>query len=92
MARKNAAQWALFERNKALRPFLRVVALIDPATNPIYLERHNLVLAVDDPYWDHWVPPLGSKCTLQTLSQRDVDRLVREGEELWFVAPQTGAI
>ncbi|TPJ83884.1 hypothetical protein FJ422_16560 [Mesorhizobium sp. B2-6-3] len=87
MARKNAAQWAEFERIKAFRPFLRVVAIVDAATNVTYLDRHNLVLPVEDPYWDRWVPPLGSKCTLQTLSQRDIDRLLREGERLRFIAP-----
>jgi hypothetical protein len=87
VARKNAAQWVVFERTKAFRPFLRVVAIVDPATNPTYLERHNLVLHIDDPFWNYWVPAIVTKCSLQTLSQRDVDRLLREGEQLRFVAP-----
>ena len=41
-------------------------------------------------YWNHWAPPCGwnCRCTLQSLSQRDIDRMIREGEQLMFVAPQ----
>ncbi|MEW9304722.1 phage head morphogenesis protein [Labrys neptuniae] len=69
--------WAQFERSKALRPYLRYVAIMDGRTRPAHAARHNVCLPVDDPYWDHWAPPCGwrCRCTLQSLSQRDVDRM-----------------
>ncbi|MBP0439444.1 phage minor head protein [Tianweitania sediminis] len=81
--------WASFERNKKARPFLRYVALLDDRTRPAHRARHNLVLPVDHPYWDRWAPPCGwnCRCTLQSLSQRDIDRLQREGEALTFDPP-----
>ncbi|WP_422371336.1 phage minor head protein [Hoeflea sp.] len=84
-----AGHWASFERNKPRRPWLRYVALLDDATRRSHRARHNLVLPVDDPYWDHWAPPCGwnCRCTLQNLSDRDVDRLKREGERLVFDPP-----
>jgi SPP1 gp7 family putative phage head morphogenesis protein len=84
-----AGHWASFERNKPRRPWLRYVALLDDATRPSHRARHNLVLPVDDPYWDHWAPPCGwnCRCTLQSLSDRDVDRLKLEGERLVFDPP-----
>lgn len=72
-----AGHWASFERNKAARPYLRYVAILDQATRPEHAARHNLCLPVDHPYWDVWAPPCGwnCRCTLQSLSQHDVDRM-----------------
>lgn len=84
-----AGHWASFERSKVARPFLRYVAILDDATRPQHRARHNLVLPVDHPYWNVWAPPCGwnCRCTLQSLSQRDIDRLRAEGEELFFEPP-----
>lgn len=88
-----AGHWAMFERNKATRPFLRYVH-IDPElhqenSRPHHAALHNLVLPVDHPFWSTFAPPngWGCRCTLQQLSQRDIDRLLREGEELLFEPP-----
>ena len=84
-----AGHWANFERHKARRPWLRYVCILDDATRPTHRARHNLVLRVDDPYWDHWAPPCGwnCRCTLQSLSDRDIDRLLAQGERLVFDPP-----
>lgn len=84
-----AGHWAAFERARAARPYLRYVAILDRSTRPQHAARHNLVLPVDDPYWDWWAPPCGwnCRCTLQSLSARDVERLRGEGEDLKFAAP-----
>lgn len=85
-----AGHWASFERNKALRPFLRYVHL-ENQENPRLLHHlwHNTVLPVDHPWWNTHACPNGwnCHCTLQALSQRDIDRLQREGEVLKFEAP-----
>lgn len=87
-----AGHWARFERDKALRPFLRYVAILDEATRPLHRSMHNLVLPVDHPFWNQWAPPngWGCRCTLQQLSQREIDRLISEGEELRFEPPEVG--
>lgn len=84
-----AGHWASFERNKVGRPFLRYVCILDDRTRPAHRARHNLVLPVDHPYWNTWAPPCGwnCRCTLQQLSQRDVDRLQAQGEKLFFDPP-----
>lgn len=84
-----SGHWANIERNKATRPWLRYVAILDDATRPTHRARHNLVLPVDDPYWDHWAPPCGwnCRCTLQNLSDRDIARLKSDGERLIFIPP-----
>ena len=85
-----AGHWASFERNKVTRPFLRYVCILDERTRPAHRARHNLILPVDHPYWNLWAPPCGwnCRCTLQSLSQRDIDRLRREGEALKFEPPE----
>ncbi|ODT20492.1 MAG: hypothetical protein ABS35_19600 [Kaistia sp. SCN 65-12] len=72
-----AGHWANFERNKAARPWLRYVAILDGRARPEHAARHNLCLPVDHPYWDRWAPPCGwgCRCTLQSLSDRDVERM-----------------
>ena len=84
-----AGHWASFERTKATQPYLRYVALLDEATRPSHAAHHNLVLRVDDPYWDQWAPPNGwnCRCTLQRLSERGLKRLQKEGETLKFRPP-----
>lgn len=69
--------WTSFERNKRARPYLRYVAILDDSTRTEHARRHNLCLPVDHPYWNTWAPPCGwnCRCTLQSLSQRDVDRM-----------------
>lgn len=82
-----AGHWANFERTKRSRPFLRYVAIMDDRTRPEHAKRHNLCLPVDHPYWDKWAPPCGwnCRCTLQSLSERDVGRM---RSELKFEPPQ----
>ncbi|MHB2265819.1 phage head morphogenesis protein [Aliihoeflea sp. PC F10.4] len=89
-----AGHWSSFERNKALRPFLRYVHidpnLLNPNSRAHHARQHNVVLPVDHPYWNTWATPngWGCRCTLQSLSQRDVDRLQRSGEKLQFEPPE----
>ncbi|WP_164919481.1 phage minor head protein [Hansschlegelia zhihuaiae] len=85
-----AGAWAAFERNKATRPWLRYVAVMDGRTRPEHARRHNLCLRVDDPYWDRWAPPCGwnCRCTLQSLSDRDVERM--RGELAFAPPPDEG--
>lgn len=83
-------KWQRFERVKAARPFLRYVAILDERTRPHHAALHNLVLPVDHPFWNTHAAPNGwfCRCTMQSLSQRDVDRLIAAGEPLRFDAPE----
>lgn len=84
-----AGHWARFERGKAARPYLRYVAIQDGLTRPEHQKLHNLVLPVDHPFWATWAPPNGwnCRCTLQQLSQAEVDELIAAGEALIFEPP-----
>lgn len=81
--------WARFERGKADRPYLRYVAILDGRVRPAHRARHNTCLPVDDPWWDAWAPPCGwgCRCTLQSLSGRDVERM--RGELRFTPPPDT---
>ncbi len=84
-----AGHWKSFEENRTSRPFLRYVALLDDRTRPLHREHHNLVLPIDHPHWEHWSPPNGwnCRCSLQALTQRDVDSMLAEGIKLKFEPP-----
>lgn len=72
-----AGHWAMFEQNKATRPWLRYVAILDSRTRPTHRAMHNFCARVDDPIWNVWATPCGwnCRCTLQSLSDRDVERM-----------------
>ncbi len=86
-----AGNWQGFEENKKFRRYLRYVTMRDEHVRPQHARRHNLVLPVDHPYWNEWAPPCGwgCRCTLQSLSQRDIDRLIAQGEKLFFEPPES---
>lgn len=71
-----AGRWAQIERTQASRPYLRYVAVLDSRTRPEHRAWHGTVLPVDDPWWRTHYPPNGwnCRCTVQTLSRRDLDR------------------
>lgn len=81
-----SGHWANFLRNKRLRPYLRYIAVDDQRTRPHHFALHNLTLPVDHDFWDIFAPPNGwnCRCTLQSLSLRDVDRM---REQLVFEPP-----
>lgn len=83
-------KWQRFQRLKASRPYLRYVAILDERTRTHHGDLHNLVLPVDHPFWTTHAPPNGwnCRCTLQSLSERDVEKLIEAGEQLRFQAPQ----
>ncbi|QDG74444.1 phage minor head protein [Labrenzia sp. PHM005] len=82
--------WQMFERLKSSRPYLRYVAVQDGLTRPEHQSLHNLVLPVDHAFWDVFAPPNGwnCRCSLQSLSERDIEQLKARGEELVFDPPR----
>jgi hypothetical protein len=72
-----AGRWAQIQRVKKLRPYLRYVH-VEEQPHPRWQHHlwHNTVLPVDDPWWDtHFAPNgWGCKCTVQSLSERDLAR------------------
>ena len=78
-----AGHWQRIEALKAVRPFLRYVAVLDARTRPDHRAWHGIILPVDHPFWNTHYPPCGwrCRCTVQQLSARD---LKREG---WEVSP-----
>lgn len=81
-----AGRWHQIQRLKARRPYLRYVAVLDSRTRPEHRGWHGTILAADDEWWQTYYPPNGwnCRCTVQQLSQRDLDR---RGEEVSPRAP-----
>lgn len=72
-----AGRWSQIQRTKAARPYLRYVH-VEEQPHPRWQHHlwHNTVLPVDDPWWlTHFAPNgWGCKCTVQSLSERDLKR------------------
>ncbi len=72
----SAGRWAEAQRVKADRPYLRYVAVLDARTRPQHREWNGTLLSIDDDWWKTHMPPNGwnCRCTVQTLSARDIER------------------
>lgn len=78
-----AGKWAQIQRVKESRPYLRYVAVLDDRTRDEHRQWHGTVLPADDPWWETHYPPNGwnCRCTVQQLSDRDLDRFGYEVSE-----------
>lgn len=77
------------------RPYWMYDAVQDKRTRPTHLALDGTVRRNDDPFWDVWYPPNGfrCRCSVRTLSQRDVDRRglkVETGPAPAYVKTDTG--
>lgn len=71
-----AGKWEQAQRLRESRPFMRYVAVLDKRTRDEHRAWHGTVLPIDDEWWRTHYPPCGwgCRCTVQTLSERDVKR------------------
>lgn len=70
-----AGRYAQLQATVRSRPFWRYVAVKDSRTRPAHLALHGKVFPHDHEFWRTWYPPNGfmCRCTVQSLSQRQVD-------------------
>jgi SPP1 gp7 family putative phage head morphogenesis protein len=81
-----AGRWAQIQRLKESRPYLRYVTMDDERVRPEHQAWHNIVLEVDDPWWQTHFPPCGWGCRCRAVSLNDRD-LKRYGLRLSPQAP-----
>ncbi len=85
-----AGQWERIQRTKTAFPYLRYITMGDEKVRASHRSLHNLVLPVDDPFWDYYLPPNGwrCRCRVVAVSQRDYERgMAPDGSKLKKAAP-----
>jgi len=72
-----AGRYQSLEDNAAFRPYWQYIAVMDDRTRKEHKELHGKVFRHDDPFWENFFPPNGwnCRCTVKSLSQKDLDRL-----------------
>jgi SPP1 gp7 family putative phage head morphogenesis protein len=72
-----AGRWQQIQETKRARPWLRYVTVGDHRVRPQHRDWHDLVLAVDDPWWETHFPPndWGCRCRVDTMNDRDLKRM-----------------
>jgi SPP1 gp7 family putative phage head morphogenesis protein len=72
-----AGRWERINEVKKARPYLRYLAVLDERTRDKHRQWHDVILPVDDPFWQQYYPPNGwrCRCSVQQLSARDLKRL-----------------
>ena len=75
-AARSAGRWASIQRGKKRRPYILYTTAGDNRVRPQHKKWHNLVLPVDDPFWDTHYPPNGWSCRCQanSLSERNLKK------------------
>lgn len=70
-----AGQWERIERTKKLLPFLEYRLGPSEHHRPHHAIKAGLVLPVDDPFWDAWMPPngWGCKCWVKQITRREAE-------------------
>lgn len=64
----SAGLWERVERSKATHPYVRYITKADERVRASHRAWHDLVLPVDDPFWQtHW-PPNGWRCRCRVMS------------------------
>jgi SPP1 gp7 family putative phage head morphogenesis protein len=71
-----AGQWDRAQDTKRLFPYLRYVTLADEKVRDSHRAWHNLVLPVDDPWWNTHMPQNAyrSRCYVRQVSRREYER------------------
>jgi hypothetical protein len=70
-----AGQWERIERTKALLPFLEYRLGPSEDHRPHHEDKAGVILPVDHPFWDEWMPPngWGCKCWVKQITRRAAD-------------------
>lgn len=71
-----AGQWERIERTKKLLPFLEYRLGPSAEHRPAHEAKAGLILPVDDPFWDEWMPPngWGCKCWVRQVTRAEAER------------------
>jgi hypothetical protein len=71
-----AGQWERIERTKAAMPYLEYRLGPSEHHRPHHADKAGLILSVDNPIWDEWMPPngWGCKCWVRQVTKREADR------------------
>lgn len=64
-----AAKWQKYDQGKD-RYDLKYMTMLDDRVRPEHQELEGIVLPVDDPFWDKYLPPNGYNCRCQTVQVR----------------------
>jgi hypothetical protein len=71
-----AGQWERIERTKGAFPFLEYTLGASEQHRPHHADKEGLILPVDSPFWDEWMPPngWGCKCKVRPVTRREAER------------------
>lgn len=71
-----AGQWERIERTKDSFPFLEYRLGASEQHRPHHAAKEGLIIAVDSPFWDEWMPPngWGCKCKVRPVTRREAER------------------
>jgi SPP1 gp7 family putative phage head morphogenesis protein len=81
----SAGRWQSQFENRAARPYLMLVAVMDSKTRPAHRAYNGLIARIDDPIWRYLYPPNGwrCRCRVRALTGDQAITMVKNGEGVW---------
>jgi SPP1 gp7 family putative phage head morphogenesis protein len=78
-----AGRWQQFERQSSTRPYLHYLTVGDGLVRPEHQAWDDLILTIEDVFWNTHYPPngWGCRCTVRSLSQSQLERMGRTVSE-----------
>nr|DAS24800.1 MAG TPA: minor capsid component [Caudoviricetes sp.] len=93
-----AGQWERIQRNKKLFPYIKYIASDAGEPRESHKRFYNMVLPVDDPFWQTHFPPngWGCRCNVHALTRRQAaDETISESpklDEVEHINTRTGEV
>jgi len=80
-----AGRWQSQWENRAARPYLMYVAVLDSRTRPLHRALHGTIAPIDSPFWRSFYPPNGwrCRCRVRSLTRDAAISMVRNGQGVW---------
>ncbi|MBT0666343.1 minor capsid protein [Geobacter pelophilus] len=88
-----AGRWQSQWENRADRPYLMYVAVLDSRTRPAHRALHGTIAPIDSPFWRYFYPPNGwrCRCRVRSLTQEQATAMVKDGQGVWVAEDGLGS-
>lgn len=77
-----AGKWADFQENASIYPLLQYITAGDSRVRASHRKLNNIILPVDHPFWDTWMPPNDWNCRCNVKQIMSGEQTIIKNDEL----------
>lgn len=78
----SAGRWNSQYENRAARPLLQYISVLDSRTRPAHRALHGTIAPLDAPFWRSFYPPNGwrCRCRVRALTRDQAEGMIKSGD------------